>query len=265
MRLEFRNVTCGYGATPVAHDLSLEMVSGEVVCLLGPNGSGKTTLFKTILGFLRPMRGTITIDGSDISRWGRRRLAREIAYVPQLHTPSFPFRVLDVVMMGRTAHIGAFASPSRRDEEAAWAALEAAGMAHLAARSYTEISGGERQMILISRALVQEANLLILDEPTSNLDYGNQVRVLRHIRELAGQGIGILMTTHMPDHALLCADRCVLMHHGRIHLAGAPDDVITAQSLHDLYGVTARIMCLGEEDAGRVRLCVPEIEGKVSQ
>ena len=262
MKLEMRDVRCGYGAEPVTHDLCLDVTSGEVVCLLGPNGSGKTTLFKTILGFLRPMSGTIAIDGADITHWGHRRLARDIAYVPQMHTPSFPFRVLDVVMMGRTAHLGAFASPTRRDEEMARAALSGAGIAHLEHKPYTEISGGERQMVLITRAMVQEARLLIMDEPTSNLDYGNQVRVLGHVRRLADNGIGVLMTMHYPNHAFLCADRIALMHRGRIRAVGAPCDVITEQSLLDVYGVTTRIHCLDSDGDATTRVCVPAVEWK---
>lgn len=261
MRLEMRGLRCGYGAVPVTHDVSLAVTSGEVVCLLGPNGSGKTTLFKTILGFLRPMAGTISIDGADIARRGHRRLARDIAYVPQLHTPSFPFRVLDVVMMGRTAHLGAFASPTCHDEKLARAALSDAGIEHLQHKPYTEISGGERQMVLIARALVQEARLLVMDEPTSNLDYGNQVRVLGQIRRLAADGIGVLMTLHYPNHAFLCADRIALMHRGRVHAVGPPHEVITEKSLLDIYGVTTSIHCLGTEDGG-ARVCVPHVEWK---
>ena len=263
VRLDVRDLTCGYGDTAVTHGASMAVSTGEVVCLLGPNGSGKTTLFKTILGFLKPMGGAITIDGDDITRWSRRRLAREIAYVPQQHTPSFPFRVLDVVTMGRTAHMGAFASPTRRDEEIAAGALDAAGMAHLGQKPYTEISGGERQMVLITRAMVQEARLLIMDEPTSNLDYGNQVRVLGHIREMASRGIGVLMTTHFPNHAFLCADRCALMHRGRIHSDGRPDDVITERALLELYGVETRIHRVGDASGAGIRVCVPHVEQKV--
>ena len=262
MKLDVRNLSCGYGAVTVTHEASLEVASGEGGCLLGPNGSGKTTLFKTILGFLRPKSGTIAIDGADITYWGRRRLAREIAYVPQLHTPSFPFRVLDIVMMGRTAHLGAFSSPTHHDEEISDAALCDAGIAHLRHKPYTEISGGERQMVLITRALVQEARLLIMDEPTSNLDYGNQVRVLSHIRQLVERGIGVLMTTHVPNHAFLCADRCALMHKGRIHAIGRAEDVITEQTLLELYGVETRIHLLGNDSGAPVRVCVPCMPGK---
>jgi ABC-type cobalamin/Fe3+-siderophores transport system ATPase subunit len=259
VRLEVRGLHCGYGRRAVTHDVTLAVTSGEVLCLLGPNGSGKTTLFKTILGLLRPMAGTITIDGQDITRWDARRRARLIAYVPQLHTPSFPFRVLDVVIMGRTAHLGAFASPGRHDEEIARSALADAGIAHLADRPYTEISGGERQLVLITRALVQQAHLLIMDEPTSNLDYGNQVRVLRHIRRLAADGIAVLMTMHYPNHAFLCADRVALMHHGRIQAVGTPRDVITEHSLAELYGVATRIHFLRGDADGTAAVCVPQI------
>ncbi len=264
MKLQCHKLTCGYGTRAVTHDASLEVSTGEVVCLLGPNGSGKTTLFKTLLGFLRPMGGTITIDGADITRWTRPQLAREIAYVPQMHTPSFPFRVLDVVMMGRSAHLGPFTSPTRHDEEISDAALRDAGMAHLREKPYTEISGGERQMVLITRAMVQEARLLIMDEPTANLDYGNQMRVLSHIRQLAQRGMGVLMTTHFPNHAFMCADRCALMHQGRIEATGRPEDVITEDSLQQLYGVPTSIHHLRNDAGSEMRVCVPSMDWRIA-
>jgi iron complex transport system ATP-binding protein len=262
MKLEISHLACGYGNGAIIDDISFEMRAGEVVCLLGPNGSGKTTLLKAILGLLIPTRGKITLDGVDIRRLGRKELARHVAYLPQLHTPLFPYRVIDVVIMGRTAHLGAFSSPSRRDEEIAEAVLRSAGLEHLRNRPYVEISGGERQMVLICRALVQEARLLVMDEPTSSLDYGNQIRLLTRIRQLAAQGRGILMTTHIPNHAFLCADRCILMNNGRIEAVGHPHDVITEESLEKLYGVTTRIHPLQKHNGEDVRVCVPQIMPK---
>lgn len=253
MRLEIERVSCGYGNRLIVEDVSLTLDSGEVLCLLGANGSGKTTLFKTVLGFLRPERGRILMDGEDAAAWPRRRLARSLAYVPQAHTPPFPFTVRDVVLTARSAHLGIFGAPARRDVRIADEAMEALGVFELADARYTEISGGERQLVLIARALAQQAAFLIMDEPTSNLDFGNQVRVLRRVRELAGRGLGLLMTTHFPDHAFLCASRVAVMKAGRLLATGSPEAVLTQQRLESAYGVPLRIL----EVESDLRLCVP--------
>ena len=225
------------------------------MCLLGANGSGKTTLFKAVLGLLRLTGGRILVDGADTASWPPRRLARTLAYVPQAHTPPFPFAVKDVVLMARTAHLGLFGSPSRRDAAIAEDALDALGISHLAHSRYTEISGGERQLVLIARALAQQSEFLIMDEPTSNLDFGNQVRVLRRVKALARRGLGLLMTTHFPDHAFLCASRVALLKAGRLLAMGRPEEVLTKRHLEGAYGVSLRIV---EVDAG-LRVCVPEM------
>jgi iron complex transport system ATP-binding protein len=239
----------------VVRDVSLGLDSGEVFSLLGANGSGKTTLFKAILGLLRPHKGRILVDGQDIASWQRRELARAIAYVPQAHTPPFAFSVRDVVLMARTAHLGLTGSPGRRDWLIADDALSTLGISNLAGAHYTEISGGERQLVLIARALAQRSRFLMMDEPTSNLDFGNQVRVLRHIKELASRGLGLLTTTHVPDHAFLCASRVAVMKDGGLLASGAPGDVLTEGRLGAAYGVALRIRLL----EGGLRVCVPEM------
>ena len=253
MRLEIERAGCGYGGKPVVEDVSFALESGEVVCLLGANGSGKTTLFKAILGLLRLSAGRILVDGADTAVWPRDRLARTLAYVPQAHAPPFPFAVRDVVLMARTAHLGMLGTPSHRDAAIAEDAMETLGVAHLARARYTEISGGERQLVLIARALAQQSEFLIMDEPTSNLDFGNQVRVLRRVKELAGRKLGLLMTTHFPDHAFLCASRVAVLKAGRLLAMGRPEDVITEQRLESVYGVPVQVV---EVEAG-LRVCVP--------
>jgi iron complex transport system ATP-binding protein len=255
MRLQVRNVTCGYGGRPAVRDASLELSSGEVLCVLGANGSGKTTLFKAILRLRRLDAGRVLLDGEDISAWSGRRSAQAFGYVPQAHTPPFPFSVRDVVLMARTAHLGVFGSPGKRDAAIADEALETLGVARLADALYTEISGGERQLVLIARALAQQPRVLVMDEPTSNLDFGNQLRVLRQVRELAGRGLGLLMTTHFPDHAFLCASRVAVMKSGRILASGLADDVLTAERLSAVYGVPLRIVEAG--GGTPLRVCVP--------
>ena len=192
MKLELCGVDCGYRDRTVLRGLSFTVSSSEIVCLLGPNGVGKTTLFKTVLGFLKLQGGKILADGEDVRTWSRKKYARTIGYVPQSHTPPFPFTVFDVVAMGRTAYLDAFASPSQKDLDIAEEALEALEITHLRDRIYTEISGGERQMVLIARALAQQPRLLVMDEPTSNLDFGNQMRVLAQIKRLAEKGMAAI-------------------------------------------------------------------------
>jgi iron complex transport system ATP-binding protein len=256
MMLAVEGVAIGYRDKLVAQDVSFTLAAGEVLCLLGPNGCGKSTLFKTLLGLIPAGSGRVVLDGEDIAAWPRWRLARQVAYVPQAHNALFPFSVLDIVIMGRTAHIGAFAAPSAADRAIAERSLEALGVAALANRIYTEISGGERQLVLIARALAQEPRALIMDEPTASLDFGNQIRVLQQVRALAAAGIAIVLSTHDPDHAFFCADRVALLHGGRLAAIGTPDEQITPQRLRQLYGVDVTIVRIADADR---RVCVPSI------
>ncbi len=235
--LELRGLAFGYPRHPVGRDVSIGLRPGEVVALLGPNGSGKTTLFRTILGWLRPTAGAIELLGRPLEAWSRPERARLMAYVPQAHGALFAFTVLDVVLMGRTSHLPVFGVPSRRDREVALEALESLGAAALAPRVYVELSGGERQLVLIARALAQEPRLLVMDEPTSNLDFGNQIRLLDRVATLGGRGIAVLMSTHHPDHVRRVAGRVVLLKAGRVVGDGAPAEMLSAPRLAALYDV----------------------------
>jgi iron complex transport system ATP-binding protein len=258
MILSAENLGFGYHGKAVGRGVSLEIRAGEVLCLLGPNGGGKTTLMKTLLGLLAPQEGVVRLDGEDVSAWSRRRLARAVGYVPQAHAAFFPFGVLDIVLMGRSAHIGLFAAPSRADRAVAEQALATLGIAHLKDRIYTEISGGERQMVLIARALAQEPRILVMDEPTASLDFGNQLRVLNQIAALARAGIAVVFSTHDPDHVFLCGDRVALLHGGALEALGTPEAVITPQSLERLYGVQVQVVELPDH---QTHTCVPAARG----
>jgi iron complex transport system ATP-binding protein len=262
MKLEIKNVVCGFGSRVVVNGFNLVINSGEIYCLLGPNGVGKSTLFKTIQGFLKPLSGQILVDDKPTRSFSRKEFARLIGYVPQVHSPPFPFRVIDVVMMGRTAHIGTFGTPGRHDHEIAIQMLERLGIAFLAPRIYTEISGGERQMVLIARALAQEPSFLLLDEPTSNLDFGNQARVLQCIRDLADKsGLGIILTTHFPDHVFQCNGNVALMEWNNVFLTGKAEEVITAKNMKDTYGIDVKVMKSKFEDV-TLNSCIPIIREK---
>ncbi|HEV7306577.1 ABC transporter ATP-binding protein [Ensifer sp.] len=254
MTLDIRDLAFGYGQRTVGAGISLSLAAGEVLGLLGPNGAGKTTLFKTVLGLLPAKAGNVLLDGKPLSAWPRRERAKRIAYVPQAHAALFPFTALEVVLMGRAPHLQPFASPGHRDRRIAWDALASLGMEHLAQRAYTEISGGERQIVLIARALAQEPSILVMDEPTANLDYGNQMRVLSHIRALAGRGLSIVLSTHNPDHAFQVADRVALLHAATIIALGRPAEVLTSAALHQLYNID---VVVGSIEGSSARLCAP--------
>ena len=257
MMLAAKNLGFGYGSRRVGSGITLELNAGEVLCLLGPNGSGKTTLFKTLLGLLPSQEGVVLIDGMDVRELSRDAIARRISYVPQAHAAFFPYTVREVVLMGRTAHLGLFAAPSARDHAAALNAIRRMGIVHLADAIYTQISGGERQLALIARALAQDARMVIMDEPTANLDFGNQVRVLQRIRALADEGIGVLLSTHDPDHAFLCADRVAMLHQGQLAACGVPEAEITAQRLRQIYGVEVTVAAVDLNGAGQRNVCLP--------
>lgn len=259
MRLEVRDAVCGYGTKKVVENISLSVQSGEVLCLLGPNGVGKTTFFKSILGFLKLLGGEILLNDENIQKMPKRRVAKAIGYVPQAHTPPFPFTVMDVVMMGRTAHLGMFASPSKEDGEFAEQALETLGVHFLKDRIYTEISGGERQMVLIARALTQHPEILIMDEPTSNLDFGNQIRVLEQINKLSKKGLGVIMTSHFPNHVFLCSTKVALMQRSNVFTVGRVDEVVTEENLKSAYGIDVRITSTADEKGNSIKACIPLI------
>ena len=254
------NVGFSYdGKRNVLEDVSFQLDAGDILCLLGSNGTGKTTLLRCILGFHRPQRGSIRIDGIELTRVHKAQRARHMAYVPQSSSLAFPYTVKEVVLMGRVSHLRLGGRPRAADHRIADEALERLQIQNLANRRFPELSGGERQMVLVARALAQQAEVLIMDEPTSNLDYHNQVRILAAIKHLATQGIGILMTSHYPDHAFLACSKVALMGHGRILAVGDPDTVVTSESLTDLYD-TPVVVARAESGTLKIKTCIPLLD-----
>lgn len=235
MILQGRALTIGYPGHVVGSGLDVTIAKGEVLALLGPNGSGKTTLLKTLLGLIAPQAGEVRAGDRALTAYSLRERARLIAYVPQAHVATFAFTVEAVVLMGRTAHGNLFSRPSEVDRAAAMRVLERFGIAALAERPYTMISGGERQLVLLARALAQEPQFVVLDEPTASLDFGNQGKVMREIRALAAAGHGVLFTTHDPNHALRAADRAYLLRNGERIAEGVVGEVLSRQQLEALY------------------------------
>ena len=234
--LSAAGLAIGYPGRRVGAGFELELGHGEVLALLGPNGGGKTTLLKTLLGLIPPLDGEVLLDGRPLRRLPLRERAVQLAYVPQVTATGFGFLAREVVLMGRTAHGGPFARPTAHDHAVAEAALQRLGIAALAARPVTQISGGERQLVLVARALAQQPRAVVLDEPTASLDFGNQGRVLREMRRLADSGLAVLFTTHDPNHALRFADRVLLIRDGGPLAQGPVHDLIDAQCLRTLYG-----------------------------
>jgi iron complex transport system ATP-binding protein len=235
--LEARDLDYAYNdGLLVLRGVSLTADPGCMTAVIGANGSGKSTLIRMLAGLLRPRAGTITLDGVLLKDWESRLRARQIAYVPQSTTTAFPFQVIDIVLSGRTPHAPRFHFESREDAEKAMHALESAGAAHLADRAFTSLSGGERQMVILARALAQEPRLLLLDEPSSSLDLKHRadlIRTLARLRET--RRLSVIMITH--DLQLTGSfDRLVAMRCGEIAASGSPEEVLRDHLLREVYG-----------------------------
>ena len=240
-------------------DISFSLDEQEVLCILGPNGIGKSTLIRCLANLYPLCAGSIRLHGENIGSLPHRDVAKVMGYVPQAHEIVFPFPVREVVLMGRAPHLGFFASPGRDDYAKADDALNLVGIARIADKPVNEISGGEYQLAMIARALAQEPEILLLDEPTSHLDFGNQIRVLEIIDRLARKGISVIMSSHFPDHAFLSSDNVAIMQHGSFMAYGPAENVVTEENLKHTYGVDVSITY--SHDVAR-HVCVPHKAGQ---
>lgn len=256
MSIEVKNLRFRYGARPVIGDVSFTAEKGELLAVLGPNGVGKSTLFRCLLGFLKPVGGEILVDGKELGAYSQRELAKKIAYIPQSHSPAFDHTVLDSVLMGMTAQLGVFEQPGQAQREKAMQMLRALGMEKLFDRGCMKISGGERQLMLLARALVQDASMLIMDEPTANLDYGNSCRVMERVKRLGQKGYTIIFSTHDPNQAFSYATKVLALKDGGVMAVGAPEAVLTEDVLSRLYGIPVA-RCEMETVFGRKTICMP--------
>jgi iron complex transport system ATP-binding protein len=257
MSMEVKGASFSYReGKSIFDNIDLKSAENDVLCILGPNGCGKTTLLKCISGILKLKQGDILLDGQSMLEMKRHEIAAVMGYIPQEHATGFAYKVIDVILMGRTPHLSIFSSPSEKDYHIAEEAIEMVGISHLINSKYTEISGGERQLVLIARTLAQQPRMLLLDEPTSHLDFRNQALILKLVVKLAKNGLSVIMTSHFPDHALAYSGQIALMHDGNFLAQGSPKDVVNEKTLEKIYGIGVKIFSVSDpETGGEVRFC----------
>lgn len=250
MIIEVKDLSFAYeGAPAILHDVSFSVDNGQIICILGPNGIGKTTLLNCLANLAAPTKGKILLNGKDMRSLSPGEVAMNVGFVPQFIIPSFDYEVLDYVVTGCAPIIGTFKRPTQEHYKIAQQSLEQMEIAHLSQKYYTQISGGERQQVSISRALAQRPKVILMDEPTAHLDYGNQIKALRIIRKLAGEGYAAVITTHNPDHALLLGGEVAALDFTGKFTFGSCRDVINEDFLSSLYGIDLHIRHIS--DLGR--------------
>lgn len=250
---EVKNISFSYDGNEIFSDISFSIEKGDVLCILGPNGTGKTTLIKCFNGLHKIDSGEILIKGKNIKKLSFKEISRNIGYIPQNHVPSFPFKVINVVLMGRAPYLNLTDVPRKKDMEIALNSLKTLGIDNLKDKEYTNLSGGEMQLVLLARILCQQPDILILDEPTSHLDFGNQIKLLEIIDNLAASGLSIIMSSHFPGHAFLSSNKVAIMKDGCFIDFGHPNDVVTEENLKKAYSIDVKLI----ELENKRKVCVP--------
>ena len=254
MRMKVENLHFSYGSHEVLKGVSFGVEGSGLVSVLGPNGAGKSTLFRCMLGLLEPSEGSVHICGRDIRQMPPAELSHRVAYIPQSHSPVFNFSVFDMVLMGTTAQLSRFSAPGRKEAQLAEEAMERIGISHLRSRGCCNISGGERQLALIARALAQQAKILVMDEPSASLDYGNKLRLMEAVKGLTRQGYTVIQSTHDPDQAYLYSDQILALYDGTLLARGTPRETISSSLISTLYGAEVEVCSMHRDD---VRVCIP--------
>lgn len=255
MSLEVKNLSFSYKCWNVLNNINFKAEQGNLICVLGKNGAGKSTLFRCILGLLPHFKGEVLANEKNIKELKAEELAQKIAYIPQVRSSAFSYSVLDMVLMGTTAQVKRFSSPGKKQYKIAVEALERMNISNLADRNYMHISGGEQQLVLVARVIAQQAKIIIMDEPCSNLDYGNQIKLMQEVKKLSREGYLIIQSTHNPEQALLFADKVMILHNGKIDRFGNPNEVIDEALLYKIYGIHVQLHDITQSG---IRVCVPE-------
>ncbi len=248
MILEVKDLAFAYhkNAREIIHDVNIQLEAGEVLTILGPNGAGKSTLLNCLANLLKPTRGQILLNGKSHAEMSYREVAQILGYVPQNHTATYSYLVRDFVVMGRSPHLGLMERPGKKDYAIADKVIRELGIEKYADRPYTEISGGERQQALIARAITQEPQIIMFDEPTNHLDFGNQLRTITKIHDLAKKGYAVIMTTHMPNHAIMLGGKTAILNRGGTLICGRTEEIINDDTLRDIYQVDVRVIDIPE-------------------
>jgi iron complex transport system ATP-binding protein len=262
--IEFRDAAFAYTrGNDVFSGINLKSIDNDILVILGPNGCGKTTLLKCAAGLLKPHQGEILLEGKDLTPIKRKDAAKKIGYISQEHNQGFAYSVMEMVVMGRAPYLGIFSSPAEKDYDIAHEAINSVGISHLKEKRFTELSGGERQLVLIARVLAQQPSILLLDEPTSHLDLKNQTIVLRLVKKLARDGLTIIMTSHFPNHAIAFAGHTAIMNRGAFIAQGPSEKVINEDTLSHAYGIEIRVFTLKDPvDGTLLRFCSPAREAE---
>lgn len=252
MVLDVKNISFSYENELIFENISFSIEKGDVLCILGPNGTGKTTLIKCLANIHEIDSGEIFIKGKNIKKLSLNEISKDVGYIPQSHIPTFPFSVFDVVLMGRAPYLNLGENPKEEDKKIALDALKILGLEHLKDKEYTNLSGGERQLVFLARVLCQQPDILILDEPTSHLDFGNQIKLLEIVDNLVESGLSIIMSSHFPDHAFLSSTKVAIMKDKSFIDFGKPDDVVTEENLKKAYSIDVKLMHFEDR-----KICVP--------
>ncbi len=254
MFMEVKNAAFSYGKKVIFEGLNFSLVEGGIFCLLGPNGTGKSTLLDCIMGVQKLQEGSISIKGESIAKMAPRELAKFVSYVPQIQTASFPFEVIQMVLMGRTAYLNVYSSPNQEDYQIAEEALSLVGMAEYKHRLFTELSGGEKQLVMIARALAQKSAMIVMDEPTAHLDVKNEFVVLETVAGLAQKmKLTFLIATHFPNHPFYFADHKIpttvgILHHKKFSFLGTPHEVLIENNIYEVFGVRTKVLTYQQEE-----------------
>lgn len=255
MLLDVKKLNFAYkNGRQIFSNVSFSLGKGEILSILGPNGAGKSTLLNCLANLLKPTSGEILLDGCPMNSLKPNEIAQKIGYVPQIHIPTYAYTVREFAVMGRAPYLGMFAKPSKSDYDLVDEALQMLNISHLADKAYTQISGGERQQATIARVLVQEPDIIMLDEPTAHLDYGNQLRMVKLLKKLADKGYSIIMTTHQPDHVMMLEDYVGVLGYDGIMKIGRSEEIIQEELLTKLYNMNIKLVYIDDIDR---EICVP--------